>query len=157
MVLEHKMQRLDGTEESLSTYKGNVVMVVNVASKCGLTPQYAALQQLYTTYHDRGFEILGFPANDFKEQEPGTNEEIAQFCEVNYGVTFPLFSKITVTGEAIHPLYADLTSRPEPIGGDVQWNFQKYLLDREGTPVQKFGPRTTPDDPSVIEAIEKLL
>lgn len=157
MLLDYTMPRIDGREEPLATYKGNVLMLVNVASKCGLTPQYAALQQLYSTYHDRGFEILGFPANDFMGQEPGTNEEIASFCDLNYNVTFPLFAKITVKGEDMHPLYADLTSRPEPIGGDVQWNFQKYLVDREGNPVYKFGPRTTPDDPAVIEAIEKLL
>lgn len=157
MVLDHTMQRIDGTVEPLEHYRGNVLMLVNVASKCGLTPQYAALQDLYDRYHNRGFEILAFPANDFMGQEPGTNEEIARFCELNYNVTFPLFAKISVKGEAMHPLYRELTSMPEPIGGEVQWNFQKYLVDRQGNVVARFGPRTTPDSPEVVEAIEKLL
>lgn len=157
MVLQFNMKRLDGKEESLDQYKGNVVMLVNVASKCGLTPQYKQLQAIYEQYSDKGFTILGFPANDFMGQEPGTDEEIAEFCEMNYGVTFPLFSKITVKGDGMHPLYQELTTMPEPIGGDVMWNFQKYLVDREGNVVQKFGPRTTPDDPEVVQAIEGLL
>ncbi len=157
MVLQFNMKRLDGQDESLEQYKGNVVMLVNVASKCGLTPQYKQLQALYEEYSGKGFTILGFPANDFMGQEPGTNEEIAEFCELNYGVTFPVFSKITVKGDEMHPLYGELTSMPEPIGGDVMWNFQKYLVDREGKVVQKFGPRTTPDDPEVVQAIEALL
>lgn len=157
MVLQFNMKRLDGKEESLDQYKGNVVMLVNVASKCGLTPQYKQLQAIYEQYSDKGFTILGFPANDFMGQEPGTDEEIAEFCEMNYGVTFPLFSKITVKGDGMHPLYRELTTMPEPIGGDVMWNFQKYLVDREGNVVQKFGPRTTPDDPEVVQAIEGLL
>jgi glutathione peroxidase len=157
MVLEFTMKRLDGSEEPLERYKGDVVMVVNVASKCGLTPQYKGLQAIYEQYRDRGFTILGLPANDFMGQEPGTDEEIATFCDMNYGVTFPLFSKISVKGEAMHPLYAQLTTMPEPIGGDVRWNFQKYLLDREGKVVAKFGPQTTPEDPEVTSAIESLL
>ena len=157
MVLNFNMKRLDGKDESLDQYKGNVVMLVNVASKCGLTPQYKQLQALYEQYSGKGFTILGFPANDFMGQEPGTDEEIAEFCEVNYGVTFPIFSKITVKGDEMHPLYQELTTMPEPIGGDVMWNFQKYLVDREGHVVQKFGPRTTPDDPEVVQAIEGLL
>jgi glutathione peroxidase len=132
-------------------------MLVNVASKCGLTPQYKGLQAIYDQYHDKGFEILGFPANDFMGQEPGTNEEIAQFCEMNYGVTFPLFSKISVKGEEMHPLYQEITSMPEPIGGEVLWNFQKYLLNKNGEVVRKIGPRTTPEDPEVTGAIESLL
>lgn len=157
MVLEFTMQRIDGTEEPLERYRGNVLMLVNVASKCGLTPQYAALQALYERYRDRGFEILGFPANDFMGQEPGTNEEIAAFCDLNYGVTFPLFAKISVKGEGMHPLYRALTSLPAPLGGDVLWNFQKYLVDRDGNVVAKFDLRTPPDAPEVIEAIEQLL
>ncbi len=157
MVLKFNMKRLDGKEESLDQYKGNVVMLVNVASKCGLTPQYKQLQAIYEQYGDKGFTILGFPANDFMGQEPGTDEEIAEFCELNYGVTFPIFSKITVKGDGMHPLYQELTTMPEPIGGEVMWNFQKYLVDREGNVVQKFGPRTTPDDPEVVQAIEGLL
>lgn len=157
MVLEFTMKRLDGSEEPLERYKGEVVMLVNVASKCGLTPQYKGLQAIYEQYRDRGFTILGFPANDFMGQEPGTDEEIATFCDMNYGVTFPLFSKISVKGEAMHPLYAQLTTMPEPIGGDVMWNFQKYLLDREGKVAAKFGPPTTPEDPEVTSAVESLL
>ena len=157
MVLERKMKRLNGQEEDLSRYKGKVVMVVNTASKCGLTPQYKGLQAIYDQYKDRGFEILGFPANDFMGQEPGTEEEISEFCEINYGVTFPMFSKISVKGDAMDPLYREITTMPEPIGGDVMWNFQKYLLDREGNVVKKIGPQTTPEDPSVVSAIEELL
>lgn len=157
MVLEHSMKRLDGRDETLDTYRGNVLLFVNVASKCGLTPQYTGLQQLYDRYHEKGFSVLGFPANNFMGQEPGTEAEIAEFCEVNYNVTFPLFSKISVKGDDIHPLYRELTSQPEPVGGDVTWNFQKYLVDREGNVVARFDPRVTPDDPQVVAAIEALL
>ena len=157
MVLEHTMKRLDGREEALETYKGKVVLVVNVASKCGLTPQYKGLQGLYEQYQGQGLEILGFPANDFMGQEPGTDDEIGEFCEINYGVTFPLFSKITVKGEEMHPLYQELTTMPEPIGGDVLWNFQKYLLNRDGEVVAKFGPKTEPQDPELVAQVESLL
>ena len=157
MVLEHTMKRLDGREEALETYKGKVVLVVNVASKCGLTPQYKGLQSLYEQYEGQGLEILGFPANDFMGQEPGSDTEISEFCEINYGVTFPLFSKITVKGEEMHPLYQELTTMPEPIGGDVLWNFQKYLLNREGEVVAKFGPKTEPRDPALVAQVESLL
>ncbi len=156
-MLEFTMKRNDGTEEPLTNYKGKVVMMVNVASKCGLTPQYTALQALYQKYQGQGLEILGFPANNFMGQEPGTDEEIASFCSLNYDVTFPLFSKISVKGEDIHPLYQAITTAPDPIGGDVQWNFQKYLLDRQGNAVAKFLPMTRPDDPEVIETLERLL
>ncbi|MEO8538941.1 MAG: glutathione peroxidase [bacterium] len=157
MVLDRTMTRLNGKEEDLSQYKGKVVMVVNTASKCGLTPQYKGLQAIYDQYKDKGFEILGFPANDFMGQEPGTAEEISEFCEINYGVTFPLFAKISVKGDGMDPLYKEITAMPEPIGGDVMWNFQKYLLDREGNVVKKIGPQTTPEDPEVTSAIEGLL
>jgi glutathione peroxidase len=157
MVLERTMTRLDGSEEDLSLYKGKVVMLVNVASKCGLTPQYKGLQALYDRYGQKGLVILGFPANDFMGQEPGTDEEIGQFCELNFGVTFPLFSKISVKGEAMHPLYREITTMPEPIGGDVLWNFQKYLLNKSGEVVKKIGPQTPPEDPEVNAAIEALL
>lgn len=157
MILEHTMTRLDGREEALKTYKDKVVLVVNVASKCGLTPQYKGLQSLYEQYHGQGLEILGFPANDFMGQEPGTDTEISEFCEINYGVTFPLFSKITVKGEEMHPLYKELTTMPEPIGGDVLWNFQKYLLNRDGQVVAKFGPKTQPQDPELVAQVESLL
>jgi len=156
-VLDFEMDRLEGGAEPLEDYKGDVVLMVNTASRCGLTPQYEGLQALYETYQDQGFTILGFPANNFMGQEPGTDEEIAQFCERNYGVTFPMFSKISVKGDDQHPLYARLTGLPEPLGGPVQWNFQKYLVDRDGRVVAKFSPRVGPDDPRLIEQLEALL
>lgn len=156
-MIDLTMERLDGSEEPLSTYEGKVRLLVNVASKCGLTPQYEALERLHETYGERGFTVLGFPANNFGGQEPGTHEEIAEFCSATYGVKFPMFSKISVKGDDIHPLYEYLTTLPEPLGGEVQWNFQKYLVDRQGKVVHRFGPRTTPDDPEVIAAIEALL
>jgi glutathione peroxidase len=156
-MLDYQMKRLDGSEENLADYRGNVVLMVNVASKCGLTPQYKGLQALYERYEGSGLKVLGFPANDFMGQEPGTDEEIAEFCDMNYGVTFPVFSKISVKGEEMHPLYQELTSMPEPIGGEVLWNFQKYLVDREGNVVAKFGPRTEPDDAELVSKIEELL
>src|SRR5437016_3866001 len=117
------MKRLDGSEQSLEDYQGKVLMLVNVASYCGNTPQYTGLEKLYEKYRDQGFEVLGFPANNFGRQEPGSDAEIAQFCDRNYGITFPMFSKISVKGEDIHPLYAEITSMPAPIGGEVRWNF----------------------------------
>ena len=156
-VMSFTMERLEGGEEDLSAYQGKVVLIVNTASKCGLTPQYEGLQELYETYKDQGFVILGFPANNFMSQEPGSDEEIAQFCERNYGVTFPMFSKISVKGSDQHPLYAKLTSAPEPIGGDVKWNFQKYLVDPSGHVVAKFSPRTKPLNEQVTGKIEELL
>lgn len=156
-MLEHTVTRIDGTSEPLENYRGKVLMVVNVASKCGLTPQYEALQQLYTKYQGQGFEILGFPANNFMGQEPGTDEEIAEFCSLTYDANFPMFSKISVAGEDMHPLYKELTSMPEPIGGEVKWNFQKYLVNREGNVVRRIEPMTKPDDPEVVGAIEELL
>ncbi|MDO9446153.1 MAG: glutathione peroxidase [Dehalococcoidia bacterium] len=151
------MQRIDGAEQPLSDYQGQVLLLVNVASKCGNTPQYEGLERLYETYRERGLAVLGFPANEFGGQEPGTDEEIQQFCSATFGVQFPMFSKIVVKGEGIHPLYERLTSMPEPIGGEVRWNFQKYLVDREGNVVQKFHPKMQPDDPELVAAIEALL
>ena len=151
------MKRIDGSEQSLGDYRGQVLLLVNVASRCGNTPQYAALERLYETYRERGFAVLGFPANEFGGQEPGTDEEIQEFCTTTYGVQFPMFSKIIVKGEGIHPLYERLTGLPEPLGGEVRWNFQKYLVDREGNVVQKFHHRAQPDDPEVVAAIEALL
>lgn len=151
------MQRIDGAEQPLSDYQGQVLLLVNVASKCGNTPQYEGLERLYETYRERGLAVLGFPANEFGGQEPGTDEEIQEFCSATYGVQFPMFSKIVVKGEGIHPLYERLTSLPEPIGGEVRWNFQKYLVDREGNVVQKFHPKMQPDDPELVAAIEALL
>lgn len=156
-MLNRTMKRIDGTDQNLSDFQGKVLLLVNVASRCGNTPQYTGLQSLYEKYHDKGFEVLGFPANDFKEQEPGTDEEIAEFCTANYGVTFPMFSKISVKGEGIHPLYAEITSLPEPIGGDVVWNFQKYLVNRDGKVVAKYDRKVQPDDPTLKEAIESEL
>ncbi len=156
-MLDYTMTRLDGSEEELAGYKGKVLMLVNVASRCGLTPQYAGLQALYEKYQVQGFEILGFPANNFMGQEPGTDDQIAEFCSMNYGVTFPIFSKISVKGEDMHPLYQEITAMPEPVGGDVLWNFQKYLVNREGEVVAKIGPQTVPEDAAVTEQIEALL
>lgn len=151
------MQRIDGAEQPLSDYQGQVLLLVNVASKCGNTPQYEGLERLYEAYRERGLTVLGFPANEFGGQEPGTDKEIQEFCSATYGVQFPMFSKIVVKGEGIHPLYERLTSMPEPIGGEVRWNFQKYLVDREGNVVQKFHPKMQPDDPELVAAIEALL
>jgi glutathione peroxidase len=156
-MLDYTMKRLDGHEENLKDYKGKVLLLVNVASQCGLTPQYSGLQALYAEYKDQGFEVLGFPANNFGAQEPGSDSQIAQFCETNYGVTFPVFSKISVKGADKHPLYSELTSMPAPIGGEVEWNFQKYLVNREGQVVSRFAPPTTPSDPALVGKIEELL
>lgn len=156
-VLDFEMPLLEGQMQSLEEYKGKVLLLVNVASQCGYTPQYEPLQALYETYHNRGFEVVGFPANNFGQQEPGTNEEILQFCERNYGVTFPMFAKISVKGDDMHPLYQKITSQPEPIGGEIKWNFQKYLVDRDGNVVMKFLTKVEPDDERVTEAIETLL
>lgn len=139
----------------LAEYRGNVVMVVNVASRCGLTPQYADLEDLYRKYKDKGFVILGFPANNFGNQEPGSNEEILEFCTENYGVTFPMFSKVSVVGEDTHPLFTWLISDTD--NREIAWNFTKFLLDRNGNVVTRFEPRVRPSDPTVIEQIERLL
>ncbi|MFN0074150.1 MAG: glutathione peroxidase [Chloroflexota bacterium] len=156
-MLDYTMKRLDGQEQSLSEYRGKVLLLVNVASQCGLTPQYTGLQELYTKYKDQGLEILGFPANNFGAQEPGTDQQIAQFCETSYGVSFPMFSKISVKGADRHPLYAELTTMPTPIGGEVEWNFQKYLVDRSGQVVARFAPPTAPGDPALVSKVEELL
>ena len=156
-VLDRTMKRLDGNEQNLADYRGKVVLMVNVASKCGLTPQYDGLEALYRTYKGKGLVVLGFPANDFAGQEPGTDKDIAEFCRSTYGVEFPMFSKITVKGDGMHPLYKELTSMPAPIGGDVKWNFQKYLLDRKGRVVAKFEPQVKPDDPALVKKVEELL
>ena len=150
------MKTIDGSDKKLSEYKGNVLMIVNVASKCGHTPQYKGLEALYEKYKDRGFKILGFPANNFLWQEPGTDSEIKQFCSTTYGVTFDMFSKISVKGDDQHPLYHYLTEE-SPVPGSVKWNFQKYLVDRNGNVVDKFSPGTEPTEKEVIAEIEKLL
>lgn len=147
---------MDGNPTTLERFKGKVLLVVNTASKCGFTPQYEGLEALYKKYKDRGFEILGFPANNFLRQEPGTDEEIKAFCRLNYGVTFPMFSKISVKGKDRHPLYGWLTGHPEH-GGGISWNFNKFLIDREGRVAARFGSRTKPDDPELMEAVEREL
>lgn len=156
-VLGYEMPLLEGGVQDLSQFKGKVVLIVNTASKCGLTPQYKELQALYDAKKDDGLVILGFPANNFMNQEPGSNEQIAEFCEQNYGVTFPMFSKVSVKGDDICPLYKQLTSQPSPIGGEIQWNFDKFLVDREGNVVARFSPRTKPTDPALAAKLDELL
>lgn len=156
-VLDRTMTTITGEHKPLSDYRGEVILIVNTASKCGLTPQYAGLESLYESHKEQGFVILGFPANNFAGQEPGSESEIAEFCQQNYGVTFPMFSKISVKGDDIDPLYKRLTTMPAPVGGEVQWNFQKYVVDRKGNVVAMFEPRTAPDDPALVELIDSLL
>ncbi len=148
---------LSGADQPLSEFEGKVVLIVNVASKCGLTPQYAGLEALFKQYGERGFVVLGFPCNQFAEQEPGTNEEIASFCEVNYGVTFPVFTRIDVNGDDTHPLYKWLKeSAPGILGSEaIKWNFTKFLIDRSGAVVERYAPTTEPAD--IAGDIEKLL
>lgn len=147
--------RIDGEAQSLSQYKGKVLLLVNVASKCGYTPQYEGLEALYKEYKDRGFVVLGFPSNDFGGQEPGANEEIADFCRATWGVEFPMFEKLHVNGPDQHPLYELLTGLPEPLGGDIEWNFQKFLVARDGKVVDRIAPATKPA--SIKNKIEVLL
>ena len=146
---------LDGTPSSLAPYQGKTLLLVNVASKCGLTPQYEGLQKLQKTYEDKGFSVLGFPCSQFAGQEPGSAEEIAEFCSTTYGVSFPLFEKIDVNGEARHPLYEELTKTEDAEGnaGDITWNFEKFLVSPAGQVVARFRPRTDPEDPVVVDAI----
>jgi glutathione peroxidase len=152
------LNSIDGQPAPLANYKGKVALVVNVASQCGYTPQYSALETTYEKYKDKGFVILGFPANNFGAQEPGTNEEIKTFCTRKYSVTFPMYSKISVKGADQAPLYAYLTKDAGPgIAGEIKWNFTKFLVDRNGNVVQRFEPEVTPDSKEVIAAIEKLL
>jgi glutathione peroxidase len=158
-VYDFTMNDIDGKAVKLDTYKGKVVLIVNVASKCGYTPQYEGLQAVYAKYKDRGLVILGFPANNFLGQEPGSNEEIKQFCSLKYNVTFPLFSKISVKGEDKHPLYkflTDKTTNPE-FGGEISWNFNKFLVDRSGKIVARFGSGDKPEGEKVTQAIEQAL
>lgn len=154
---DFEARRLGGEVEPLSRYRGRVLLVVNTASRCGNTPQYEALQRLYREERERGLTILGFPSNDFGRQEPGTDAEIGAFCKENYGVEFPMFSKVVVKGPDAHPVYAFLTSRPAPVGGLVQWNFQKYLVDRGGRVVMRFDPKVQPDAPELRAELERLL
>ena len=155
-VLGFTMKNIDGEDVHLSKYKGKVLLIVNVASECGFTPQYKDLEALYLKYKERGFMILGFPANNFGAQEPGTDQEIKKFCSSTYGITFDLFSKISVKGEDQHPLYKAITTDPT-YGGDVKWNFQKYVVDRDGNLVGKYLSKVTPMSDEVTSAIEKAL
>jgi glutathione peroxidase len=177
-IYDITVDQIDGTPVSLSSYRGKVVLVVNVASKCGLTPQYEGLEKLYEKYKDKGLEILGFPANEFAGQEPGSNDEIHKFCTLNFGVKFPMFKKIVVKGEGMHPLYAYLTSaHPDKVmkkdgilvdklknlgllsGGasDILWNFEKFLIGKDGRIVERFSPEFAPDSDEIVGAIEKEL
>ena len=182
-IYEIPVETITGQVTSLAPYRGKVLLLVNVASKCGLTPQYDALEKLYERFKDRGLVVLGFPANDFGAQEPGTNDEIATFCQASFGVNFPMFSKIAVTGPGIHPLYQKLIeaepkatgptresfrerlngflgkngfppTNPEP---GILWNFEKFLIGRDGNVVARFSPEVVPDDPAIVEAIEGAL
>ncbi len=158
-LYDFTMRSIDGQNVSLKSFKGKVVMVVNVASRCGYTPQYAGLEALYEKYKDRGFVIVGVPANNFAQQEPGTNEEIKKFCSTKYNVTFPMMSKVSVKGDDKTPLYQYLTSTTEDpqFGGDIKWNFTKFLVGRDGKLVARFEPAVTPDSPEVKTAIESAL
>ena len=158
-IYDFSVENMAGGQVSLGAYRGQVVMIVNTASKCGFTGQYDGLQRLYEKYRERGFVILGFPANDFLWQEPGSNEEIASFCRLNYGVKFPVFAKMSVRGRQIHPLYKYLTEKatnPE-FAGRITWNFNKFLIGRNGRIINRFGTRTAPDAPEVVAAIEAAL
>ena len=155
-IYDFTIKSITGQDVSFETYRGKVLLIVNVASKCGLTSQYEGLEALQRKYHDRGFEVLGFPCNQFGGQEPGTENEIAQFCTTNYGVSFPMFAKIDVNGAGQHPLYAFLKTAKGGIFGDaIKWNFAKFLIDREGNVVERYAPTTGPA--SVADDIERLL
>lgn len=153
------INRLDGAPADLSEYKGKALLLVNVASKCGLTPQYTGLEELQKTYGDRGFSVLGFPCNQFMGQEPGTADEIQTFCSTSYGVTFPLFEKLDVNGDARHPLYQQLTATADASGeaGDVKWNFEKFLVSPDGDIVGRYRPLVEPQSDELVEAIEAQL
>lgn len=158
-IYDYTVKTIDGTPASLSSYKGKTVLIVNVASKCGYTPQYAGLQKLYSKYKDQGFVILGFPANNFMAQEPGTNAEIKTFCSRTYNVSFPMFSKISVKGEDQAPLYRFLTDQSgnSATHGDIQWNFTKFLVNKDGKVVARFEPAVTPESPEMERAITSAL
>lgn len=176
-IAQIELSRIDGSADKLANHSGNVLLVVNVASKCGLTPQYEGLEAMYKQYKDQGFEVLGFPANDFGAQEPGTHEEIAEFCSANYGVSFPLFAKADVTGDGKQPLYAELTrAQPAKEGPadefrerlkghgmtptedpEVLWNFEKFVIGKNGDVVARFAPGTEPSDPALVGTIEAEL
>jgi glutathione peroxidase len=158
-LLDTPIAHLDGKPGSLGEHAGKALLLVNVASKCGLTPQYTGLEELQRTYGERGFTVLGFPCNQFGGQEPGSAEEIATFCSATYGVSFPLYEKIDVNGESRHPLYEQLTAVPDANGkaGDIQWNFEKFLVSPTGEVVGRFRPRTEPQDPELVASLEAQL
>jgi glutathione peroxidase len=158
-LYDTKLAALDGTPDVLANEKGKVTLMVNVASFCGLTPQYEGLQQLEDKYKDQGFDVIGIPCNQFGEQEPGSAEEISTFCSASYGVTFPLFEKADVNGPDRQPLYDVLTPLADAEGnsGDIRWNFEKFLVDRNGEPVQRFSPLVEPESDELVNAIESLL
>jgi glutathione peroxidase len=145
---------ITGQDKSLADYKGNVLLIVNVASECGLTPQYDGLEKLHEKYGDKGLRVVGFPANEFGAQEPGSNDQIQEFCKTKYGVKFDMMGKVVVKGDGIHPLFAWLTKET---GGDIKWNFGKFLVGKNGEIVKRFEPKTEPLDPEVTSAIEKAL
>jgi glutathione peroxidase len=156
-LYDFTLNSIDGATAPLSAFKGKVVLLVNVASKCGYTPQYAGLEKLYEAYKDKGFVIVGVPANDFGKQEPGTNEEIKTFCSRNYSVTFPMMSKVSVKGSDKTPLYQYLTDASAKTGGEIKWNFTKFLVDRKGNVISRFESAVTPDSPDMVKAIEQAL
>jgi len=158
-IYDIPLQRLSGGDATLDEHKGKALLIVNVASKCGLTPQYSGLEALHERLTGRGFAVLGFPCNQFGGQEPGTSEEIAEFCSMTYGVTFPMYSKIDVNGPDRHAIYQELTAVPDGTGeaGDIMWNFEKFLVSPSGEIVGRFRPRTTPEDPELLAAIDAVL
>ena len=158
-IYDQKINTLEGEPADLHQYEGKALLVVNVASKCGLTPQYEGLEKLHEQYASRGFEVLGFPCNQFMGQEPGTAEEIAEFCSTTYGVSFPLTEKIEVNGDDQDPVYAELNQTADAEGhtGDIRWNFEKFLVGADGAVLARFAPQVTPDDPAVVSAIESAL
>jgi len=158
-LYDTKLAALDGSPDVLANEKGKVTLLVNVASKCGLTPQYEQLEQLEEKYKGQGFDVIGIPCNQFGEQEPGTPEEIKTFCSTTYGVTFPMTEKIEVNGDGRHPLYQELTKTAdaEGVDGDIRWNFEKFLVGRDGNVVARFSPLVLPDAPEVVDSIEKAL
>jgi glutathione peroxidase len=158
-IFDAEINTLEGSPADLGQYEGKALLVVNVASKCGLTPQYEGLQKLHEEYAARGFEVLGFPCNQFMGQEPGTADEIREFCDTSYGVTFPLFEKIDVNGDQRPPIFAELTDAADASGeaGDVKWNFEKFLVAPDGKVVGRFRPQVSPEDPDLVAAIEEQL
>jgi glutathione peroxidase len=152
-----KLKDIDGKDTTLAAYKGKAVLIVNVASKCGYTKQYAGLEATYQKYKSQGFAVLGFPCNQFRGQEPGTNEEIKEFCTSKYNVTFPLFDKLEVNGANRHPLYAALAGTESPFPGDIKWNFNKFLIGKDGKILQRFDSKVTPDSEEMTKAIESAL